>query len=703
MKKIVTIFLLTVTYLYPQTNLWQWQNPLPQGNYLSDIFFVDTLKGFVVGNNGTIMRTTNGGENWSIIKTEFKDRIIKIFFINPLRGWIMTSEDYTIYQTIDGGLTWDSLFTLKSILPATYYNDLYFVNDSIGYVCGAQRTLKTTNSGNSWNTIEDFHSLNSIFFIDEEKGWTGGSGNTILRTTDGGLNWSLSDVNGLENVVREIQFLDSQYGYIASSDHFFPAEDPFGAIYFTANGGASWENKYYFEEPLTNLHFINKDTGWVADYLGQIFYTSNGGNYWVKRSTATSNFSFGSKKRSWGIRNGNLIVRTTNGWTGFSALTASVANVILWSVSAYDSMNVFACGQEGIIIGSKDGGNHWLKLYDSNNNVYLNGIFCKTQNEIWAVGQGGIVIQSKDGGNNWNEFYLDYSWLTDITFLGDYGFIIGNDSEGALIYVSADGGKTWIREHQFPQITYLDKIKFADSELGWISTDEGILRTTDAGHSWEVIPGSPIFCRDFAIDGNYAWTVYLHRVFFTTNAGSTWIEVNVFEQTNSIKDIYSITFVNKNNGWLCVSDGRIYKTTDSGFTWSLDDQICGMSLFSIRFVSVNNGWAVGTGGTIIHFGSPSVDVDDPDNFTTNKFSLSQNYPNPFNPSTKIKFVIPNSLFVNLIVYDVLGREVATLVSEEKLPGEYEVEFEGNNLSSGVYCYQMRAGDFTDTKKFVLLK
>jgi hypothetical protein len=107
-----------------------------------------------------------------------------------------------------------------------------------------------------------------------------------------------------------------------------------------------------------------------------------------------------------------------------------------------------------------------------------------------------------------------------------------------------------------------------------------------------------------------------------------------------------------------------------------------------------------------------VGVNDPDN-AIKEFSLSQNYPNPFNPSTKIKFVIPKSSLVNLRVYDVLGREVATLVNEEKLPGEYEVEFsakggsasDGNehNLSSGIYFYKLQAGNHASTKKMIYLK
>ncbi len=88
----------------------------------------------------------------------------------------------------------------------------------------------------------------------------------------------------------------------------------------------------------------------------------------------------------------------------------------------------------------------------------------------------------------------------------------------------------------------------------------------------------------------------------------------------------------------------------------------------------------------------TVDVEDFHAEVLADFTLYQNYPNPFNPSTKIKFVIPKSSFVNLKVYNVLGKEVATLVNEERPAGNYEVEFNATDLSSGVYFHQLRVGD-----------
>ena len=100
-----------------------------------------------------------------------------------------------------------------------------------------------------------------------------------------------------------------------------------------------------------------------------------------------------------------------------------------------------------------------------------------------------------------------------------------------------------------------------------------------------------------------------------------------------------------------------------------------------------------------------VSVDDPyeSTFEPNSFTLYQNYPNPFNPSTTIKYSIPRRTNVTLKVFDVLGSEVATLVKIEQPQGNYEVEFDATSLASGIYLYRIKAGDFVETKKMVLLK
>ena len=96
-------------------------------------------------------------------------------------------------------------------------------------------------------------------------------------------------------------------------------------------------------------------------------------------------------------------------------------------------------------------------------------------------------------------------------------------------------------------------------------------------------------------------------------------------------------------------------------------------------------------------------VEEIKNNMPTSYSLSQNYPNPFNPSTTINFSVPKSSIVTIKIYDILGSEVKTLVSEEKAAGNYNVQFDDSGLPSGVYFYRMQAGSFAETKKLILMK
>ncbi len=102
------------------------------------------------------------------------------------------------------------------------------------------------------------------------------------------------------------------------------------------------------------------------------------------------------------------------------------------------------------------------------------------------------------------------------------------------------------------------------------------------------------------------------------------------------------------------------------------------------------------------FPTTPATVGEPESKPTH-FELHQNYPNPFNPTTNIGFRISDFGFVSLKIFDVLGREVATLVNEQKAPGEYDIQFDAGNLSSGVYYYQLRAAGFVATKKMLLIR
>ena len=129
------------------------------------------------------------------------------------------------------------------------------------------------------------------------------------------------------------------------------------------------------------------------------------------------------------------------------------------------------------------------------------------------------------------------------------------------------------------------------------------------------------------------------------------------------------------------------------------------TLIGVSFTDTNYGTAVGDGGTILRTtNGGALFVEEKDiGEIPKEFLLSQNYPNPFNPNTKIKYSVPNTSNVIIKVFDILGNEIETLANEKKPAGTYELTWYAENLPSGVYFYQIKAGDFIQTKKMILLK
>jgi hypothetical protein len=149
----------------------------------------------------------------------------------------------------------------------------------------------------------------------------------------------------------------------------------------------------------------------------------------------------------------------------------------------------------------------------------------------------------------------------------------------------------------------------------------------------------------------------------------------------------------------------ILRTSDGGNTWLKQSNPSTSSLRSVWFTDANNGTAVGDYGTLLRTTNGGVTFIGKDNNITNpkEFILSQNYPNPFNPNTTINYSLPKQSNVKIKVYNILGKEILTLVNENKPQGNYSVEFNANNLSSGVYFYILSTGQFTQVKKMILIK
>jgi len=167
---------------------------------------------------------------------------------------------------------------------------------------------------------------------------------------------------------------------------------------------------------------------------------------------------------------------------------------------------------------------------------------------------------------------------------------------------------------------------------------------------------------------------------------------------------YSLAGAGTTDFWY--ADGNIYRSTDSGSSWTLELPGSGNQWFVLDFVTMGSsavGYAASFAGAVAQYSGTVTSVQQTSDWVPTVFHLDQNYPNPFNPSTTIKYELPQSSVVRLSVYDMLGREVSVLVNESKDAGVHEVRFDGSGLASGFYLYRLQAGNYVGTKKLLLLR
>ena len=184
----------------------------------------------------------------------------------------------------------------------------------------------------------------------------------------------------------------------------------------------------------------------------------------------------------------------------------------------------------------------------------------------------------------------------------------------------------------------------------------------------------------------------------STNFGNNWSQIASMGTGNFGG------FGNWGNYWWYVrSDNKIYLSSNNGASWSIQNTAPAGNYTNIFLTSQNLFmFAVRSNGGISRYliiiGVHQISSEVPE-----EFSLSQNYPNPFNPSTKIKFDVPKASHTKLIIYDMLGREVTTLVNQQLKPGSYQADWDASAFSSGVFFYKIISGGFAETKKMILMK
>jgi len=306
---------------------------------------------------------------------------------------------------------------------------------------------------------------------------------------------------------------------------------------------------------------------------------------------------------------------------------------------------------------------NWSQTGLNNNSVIslsVNG------NNIYAGTLTG-VYKSSDNGTNWSQIGLSNLNIMSI-FAFDNIILAGTISYG--IYYSLNDGNTWIQSNLY---------------------NTGV--------------------NAFQKSGNKIYAATNYGIYYSTNNGITWIRLSLEKAVMSINIIGNNIIAGTE---MEPSDSAgVYISTNLGINWTRINQGFNVIPSVYGMFIVDNYILAGTFRNSVWRRSLSeiIGIQNISSNIPDKFSLYQNYPNPFNPVTKIKFDVASGFPLGargndrivLKVYDILGKEIQTLVNEKLNPGTYEVTFDGSKCASGVYFYRLTTDNFSEIKKMILLK
>ena len=343
-------------------------------------------------------------------------------------------------------------------------------------------------------------------------------------------------------------------------------------------------------------------------------------------------------------------------WENCSSPLFDYATISYLVVDTED--NVFVATNVGLYKTS-DYGQNWIELLTGSSINSFQSL-AVGENGLTFAGQQGGIYRSLDYGNNWMFVGLDSCIVWVIKTHNDSIVVAGTVYDGP--FISMDKGDSWESINNGLDHNHIVGMSISKSGDLFVGVYDGIFRSSNWGENWErVLLTSAslwigvlyIHMDKFIFAGSRGEGIYL-----SSDNGNIWSTVN-----SGIENLFINSFCGNSEGFVFVgSDSGVYKSSEP-------------------VTSVKNNKA------------PII-------FT---YLLNQNYPNPFNPTTKIRYQIPDESFVIIKVYDILGNEVANLVNEKKESGVYEVELNSSGLSSGTYIYRIVAGNFTATKKMLLMK
>lgn len=313
--------------------------------YNEYLFIGDGSAGLQIARN-VHYNEPGGGLTWREQNSNTTEDLQDVYFRLPLDGWIAGNSG-TILRTTNGGILWNAQTTGTTA-------DLFGIvapESQVCYACGSAGTvLKTTDGGSSWSSLTNGTSetLNSIDFIDGLTGWAVGTNGFIMQTTDGGATWSVQN-STITETLHDVEFTDADTGYAAVSG--------FGTILKTTNGGQNWQAVTGISQNLLfAVDFVDDMTGFAVGSFGAIHKTIDGGQSWSTQTNPPPNdwlysvhFPDGNNGTAVGF--GGKIITTTDGGSSWESVVSGTTE-LLNDVFFADEFSGWSVGENGVILST---------------------------------------------------------------------------------------------------------------------------------------------------------------------------------------------------------------------------------------------------------------------------------------------------------------------------------------------------------------
>ena len=371
------------------------------------------------------------------------------------------------------------------------------------------------------------------------------------------------------------------------------------------------------------------------------------------------------------------------------------------AVGSHPNGRLFAWPVNGFLNYSTDWGENWIQtsILEYGPKVFLTD----QRGMLFVAGDG--FHRSSDGGLTWEAFPDVYPTSAKSIVADQNNFLLVGlelivdppGYRGGGIYRSVDDGETW--ELLGFEHVYVAAIAVTPDGDIVLSSDYGIYRSSDGGTSWEYLIYGPYSDALLATTSGKIIAGTHSGIFCSTDGGDTWSQTLDDDVT-----IKSFAYHPEGKILAAAGTGSVYLSEDAGETWGkVDSGIRDYDAVDVAFDSRGFGLAATSDNGVFRSSDRITGVNEDEERVPDQFSLMQNFPNPFNPSTTISFSIPQSSVITLTIFNLLGEEVATLISGRLDAGTHTVQWDATGYPSSVYFYRLSAGSYVETKKLVLLR